>query len=54
MFNLKGLIPEEEVAELQQMSDSDYNELDDIDGISGETITRMKETLMQALNILEF
>jgi len=54
VFNLKGLIPEEEVAELQQMSDSDYNELDDIDGISGETITRMKETLMQALNILEF
>jgi hypothetical protein len=53
VINLKGLIPDEEVEELRQMADSDYSELDDIEGVSSDTIARMKETLAEALNSLE-
>ena len=53
VINLKGLIPDEEVEELRQMSESNYSELDDIDGVSSDTIARMKETLTEALNSLE-
>ncbi len=53
VINLKGLIPEEEVEELIQMAESDYSELDDIEGITSDTIARMKETLAEAVNSLE-
>jgi hypothetical protein len=53
VINLKGLIPDEEVEELKTMSESDYNELDDVEGVTSDTIARMKETLAEALNSLE-
>jgi hypothetical protein len=53
VVNLKGLIPEEEINELQSMANSDYSELDNIDGISNDTIVRMKETLTEALKSVE-
>jgi hypothetical protein len=51
--NLKGLVPDEEIAELQSMAENDFSELNEIDGVSSETIARMKETLSDALKILE-
>ena len=53
VINLKGLIPEEEVAELKAMADSNYRELDSVDGVSSDTIARMKESLSEALVSLE-
>lgn len=53
VINLKGLIPDEEVEELIQMAESDYSELDDIEGVTSDTIARMKETLAEAVNSLE-
>ena len=53
VINLKGLIPDEEVEELKAMSESEYSELDDVDGVTSDTIARMKETLAEALNSLE-
>ena len=53
VINLKGLIPEEEVAELNAMADSDYSELDDVEGVTSDTIARMKESLAEALASLE-
>jgi hypothetical protein len=53
VINLKGLIPNEEVEELIQMAESDYSELDDIEGVTSDTIARMKETLAEAVNSLE-
>jgi hypothetical protein len=52
VINLKGLIPEEEVIELRAMGDSDYSELD-VEGVTSDTIARMKETLAEALNSIE-
>lgn len=53
VINLKKLIPEEEVEELKSMSETEYKELDDIDGVTSDTVARMKETLAEALAILE-
>ena len=53
VINLKGLIPEEEVNELKSMADSDYSELDDVEGVTSDTIARMKESLAEALVSIE-
>ena len=53
VINLKGLIPGEEVEELKGMAESDFSELDSLDGVTSDTIARMKETLSEALNTLE-
>jgi len=53
VINLKGLIPDEEVEELKSMAESDFGMLDDLEGITSDTIARMKETLSEALNTLE-
>jgi len=53
VINLKGLIPEEEVAELKGMADTDYSELDDVEGVTSDTIARMKESLAEALVSIE-
>lgn len=53
VINLKGLIPEDEVAELRVMSDSNYSELDGVEGVTSETIALMKATLAEALNSIE-
>jgi len=50
--SLRKLVPEEEIVELEKMADTDYVELDEIDGISAETVAKMKETLAESLNIL--
>jgi len=50
--NLRKLVPEEEIVELEKMADTDYAELDEIEGISAETAAKMKETLAESLNIL--
>ena len=50
--NLRKLVPDEEIAELETMADSDYGELDKIEGITADTIAKMKETLAESLNIL--
>ncbi len=52
VINLTGLIPDEEVEELKTMSESNYSELD-VEGVTSDTIARMKETLAEALNSLE-
>jgi hypothetical protein len=53
VINLKGLIPDEEVEELKNMSESDFSELDSVEGVTSDTIARMKEALSEALNTLE-
>jgi hypothetical protein len=53
VINLKGLIPDEEIAELKAMDESGYSELDEIEGVSPETIAQMKESLAEALASLE-
>ncbi len=50
--NLRKLVPEEEIVELEKLADTDYAELDKIEEISAETIAKMKETLAESLNIL--
>ena len=50
--NLRNLVPEEEIFELEKMTDTDYAELDEIEDISAETVAKMKETLAESLNIL--
>jgi hypothetical protein len=50
--NLRKLVPDEEIAELEKMADSDYGELDKIEAITADTIAKMKETLAESLNIL--
>lgn len=54
VINLKGLIPEEEVDELRAMADTDYSELDDVSGVTSDTIARMKESLAEALSSLDY
>jgi len=48
VINLKGLIPDEEVDELKSMADSDYSELDNVEGVTSDTIALMKESLAEA------
>lgn len=50
--NLRKLVPEEEIIELEKMADTDYGELDKIEDITADTIAKMKETLAESLNIL--
>ncbi len=52
MINLKSLVPGEEVAELESLGQADYSDLDNIEGVTSDTIARMKETLAEALNTL--
>jgi hypothetical protein len=51
--NLKKLVPAEEIQELQRMSEINYSNLDDIESITSDTLVNMKETLTEALNILQ-
>jgi hypothetical protein len=51
--NLKGLIPEEEIGELRDLADSDYSKLEDVEGVTSDTIARMKESLTEALKSIE-
>ena len=53
MINLQSLVPGEEIEELENLAQSDYSELDKIEGVSPDTIARMKETLSEALNTLQ-
>ena len=53
MVNLKSLVPGEEVAELESLGQADYSDLDNIEGVTSDTIARMKETLAEALNTLQ-
>jgi hypothetical protein len=53
VINLTGLIPEEEVAELRAMAETNYSELDEVEGVTSDTIARMKESLAEALASLE-
>ena len=53
MVNLKSLVPGEEVAELESLGQTDYSDLDNIEGVTSDTIARMKETLAEALNTLQ-
>lgn len=53
MVNLKSLVPGEEVAELETLGQADYSDLDNIEGVTSDTIERMKETLAEALNTLQ-
>ncbi len=50
--NLRKLVPEEEIVELEKMADTDYAEMDKIEEITAETVAKMKETLAESLNIL--
>jgi len=50
--NLRKLVPEEEIVELEKMADTDYGELDKLEDITADTIAKMKETLAESLNIL--
>jgi len=50
--NLRKLVPEEEIIELEKMADTDYGELDKIENITADTIAKMKETLAESINIL--
>ena len=52
VLNLRSLIPESEVEELIAMAESDYSELD-MDGVTNDTIARMKETLAESLNSIQ-
>jgi hypothetical protein len=52
LANLQRLVPDEEIERLQQMADSEFDLLNDLDRVSEETITRIRETLDQALKIL--
>ena len=53
VINLTDLIPEEEVAELKAMAESNYSEIDEVEGVTSDTIARMKESLAEALASLE-
>lgn len=53
VVNLKKLVPEEETAELEGMSETGYSALDDIEGITQDTIANMKDTLAEALSSLQ-
>ncbi len=53
MVNLKSLVPGEEVAELETLGQADYADLDNIEGVTSDTIALMKETLAEALNTLQ-
>jgi hypothetical protein len=53
MINLQSLVPGEEVEELENLAQSDFSELDTIEGVSPDTIVKMKETLSEALNTLQ-
>jgi len=50
--NLRNIVPEEEIVELEKMADTDYAELDKIEEITADTVAKMKETLAESLNIL--
>ena len=50
--NLRKLVPEEEIIELEKMADTDYGELDKLEDITADTIAKMKETLAESINIL--
>lgn len=51
--HLERLVPEEEVAELEEMSTTQYSAIDEIEEVVSDTIARIKESLAEALNILK-
>lgn len=51
--HLERLVPEEEVAELEEMSTTQYSAIDEIEEVVSDTIARIKEALAEALNILK-
>lgn len=53
MVNLQALVPEEEIDMLEQLAQTDYSDVDNIEGVTSDTITKMKETLAEALNTLQ-
>lgn len=53
VVNLKKLVPEEEIAELEGMAETEYSGLDAIEDVSQDTIAKMKETLSEALSSLQ-
>jgi hypothetical protein len=53
MVNLQALVPEEEIGVLEQLAQTDYSDVDNIEGVTSDTIAKMKETLAEALNTLQ-
>lgn len=53
MINLQALVPEDEVTELEKLAQTDYSEVENIEGVTSDTIAKMKETLAEALNTLQ-
>ena len=53
MVNLQALVPEEEIGVLEQLAQTDYSDVDNIEGVTSDTIAKMKETLVEALNTLK-
>jgi hypothetical protein len=48
--NLKNLVPDEEVDELKEMSSTDYSQIDEIEEVTEEARSRIKESLAEAYN----
>ena len=53
ILQLQSLIPSEEIVELESFAQTNYSVLDNIEGISTETIAQMKETLSEALETIQ-
>ncbi|MFP3951062.1 MAG: hypothetical protein ACLFVP_02825 [Candidatus Bathyarchaeia archaeon] len=52
LSNLTRLVPEEEVERLKKMASNDHRNLDELENVSTETISLIKDTLNEALGIL--
>ena len=50
--DLKRLVPAEEIQELEGMADTGYSTIDEIEGVTNETLASIKETLAEALSSL--
>lgn len=48
--NLKNLVPDEEIEELKQMSSTDYSQIDEIEEVTEEARSGIKESLAEAYN----
>lgn len=53
LSNLTRLVPEEEVERLEEMARNDHRNLEELDNVSQETVSLIKETLNKALEILQ-
>jgi hypothetical protein len=49
---LKSMVPEDEISELERMADTDYGELDGVEAVSPDTLESMKDALREARSSL--